>query len=366
MSSSSVARASAVFGVLAIAAIPAGAAIPTFVDTIGVLRAGLIAVPVGLLARADRDLARPAGEVQARPERPAPWRADRPLCPLPRLGGPLPGGHGRARARLLRPAPAALELVAPGRRRTRHGGPNGGAVVRSWRRVRDREQPPRSPVAAQGRVRPGRAGNEDPGQVPARARGRALRPAAVGDLRQGLPAHLRRLPRPRRPAVRRRVQLPLRRRGRPRVAAAPLLLARRAPQAEPRDERRAARARDHLADHDHRDQRLEDVRQRHEGAGRDPRQGRAQARSPSTIPTSRSRPSAAPRTSPSTGAARRARSCSRAPSNRGKTEPFTGKWFWLNVSSPENLSITVRGKAVPLPGNRPLALTITPSGVHTD
>ncbi len=52
--------------------------------------------------------------------------------------------------------------------------------------------------------------------------------------------------------------------------------------------------------------------------------------------------------------------------NRGKTEPFTGKWFWLNVSAPENLSITVRGKAVPLPGNRPLALTITPSGVHTD
>ena len=50
----------------------------------------------------------------------------------------------------------------------------------------------------------------------------------------------------------------------------------------------------------------------------------------------------------------------------GKTEPFTGKWFWLNVSAPENLSITVRGKAVPLPGNRPLALTITPSGVHTD
>jgi hypothetical protein len=49
MSSSSVARVSAVFGVLAIAAIPAGAAIPTFVDTIGVLRASLIAVPVAFL-----------------------------------------------------------------------------------------------------------------------------------------------------------------------------------------------------------------------------------------------------------------------------------------------------------------------------
>ena len=43
------------------------------------------------------------------------------------------------------------------------------------------------------------------------------------DLRQGLPPHLRRLPRPRRPALRRRVQLALRRGRRPRCEAAPVV-----------------------------------------------------------------------------------------------------------------------------------------------
>ena len=56
------------------------------------------------------------------------------------------------------------------------------------------------------------ARHEDPRQVPARARGRALRAAARAHLRQGLPALLRRVPRPRRPALRRRVQLALRHR----------------------------------------------------------------------------------------------------------------------------------------------------------
>jgi len=52
--------------------------------------------------------------------------------------------------------------------------------------------------------------------------------------------------------------------------------------------------------------------------------------------------------------------------NKGKMEPFQGKRFWLNVSSPENLVITVGGKRVQLSGHRPLALTVTPSGVHPD
>lgn len=52
--------------------------------------------------------------------------------------------------------------------------------------------------------------------------------------------------------------------------------------------------------------------------------------------------------------------------NKGKTEPFTGTRFWLNVSSPENLTITVHGAKFPLSGHRPLALTVTPSGVHPD
>jgi hypothetical protein len=49
---------------------------------------------------------------------------------------------------------------------------------------------------------------------------------------------------------------------------------------------------------------------------------------------------------------------------KGKMEPFTGTRFWLNVSTPENLAITVGGKRVQLSGHRPLALTVTPSGVH--
>ena len=51
---------------------------------------------------------------------------------------------------------------------------------------------------------------------------------------------------------------------------------------------------------------------------------------------------------------------------RGKVEPFAGKRFWLDVSSPENLVITVGGKSIPLSGYRPQALTVTPSGVHPD
>ncbi len=51
---------------------------------------------------------------------------------------------------------------------------------------------------------------------------------------------------------------------------------------------------------------------------------------------------------------------------KGAIEPFTGNYFWLNVSSPENLAIIVGGKRVALAGNRPEALTVTPGGVHAD
>ncbi len=46
------------------------------------------------------------------------------------------------------------------------------------------------------------------------------------------------------------------------------------------------------------------------------------------------------------------------------TEPFTGKSFWVNISSPENLSIHVGGKAVQLPADRPGVFTVTSSGWH--
>ena len=73
--------------------------------------------------------------------------------------------------------------------------PSARAGLYTCGRVRDRQQPARGAPAPRARLRRGRAGDEDPRQVPARARGRAVRAAARADLRQGLPAHVRRLPR---------------------------------------------------------------------------------------------------------------------------------------------------------------------------
>jgi hypothetical protein len=47
---------------------------------------------------------------------------------------------------------------------------------------------------------------------------------------------------------------------------------------------------------------------------------------------------------------------------KGKTEPFRGRHFWLNVSSPENLVIKVGGKRVRVGGYRPRVITVTPAG----
>jgi hypothetical protein len=52
--------------------------------------------------------------------------------------------------------------------------------------------------------------------------------------------------------------------------------------------------------------------------------------------------------------------------NKREMVPFTGKRFWLSVSSPENLAITVHGAKVPLSGHRPLSLTVTPTGVRAN
>jgi Helix-turn-helix domain len=52
---------------------------------------------------------------------------------------------------------------------------------------------------------------------------------------------------------------------------------------------------------------------------------------------------------------------------KGKLVPITGKhgkYFWVDVSSPENLTIVVGGKFVPISGLKPVSLTITPSGVR--
>ena len=127
-----------------------------------------------------------------------------------------------------------------------------------------------------------------------------------------------------------------------------------------------ALARDRDRD-DRRDQRLEDVRQRHERRTRPHRTPAAHKKvaRPSRRPRDRRRRAAHP-TSPSTEGGPAGKILFEGTINRGKTEPFTGKRFWLNVSSPENLVITVGGKRIQLSGYRPLALTITPSGVHPD
>jgi cytoskeleton protein RodZ len=46
----------------------------------------------------------------------------------------------------------------------------------------------------------------------------------------------------------------------------------------------------------------------------------------------------------------------------GHPASFNGKSFWLTVSSPENLVITVGGKRVDLTGLAPKVLTVTPTG----
>ncbi len=54
--------------------------------------------------------------------------------------------------------------------------------------------------------------------------------------------------------------------------------------------------------------------------------------------------------------------------DKGSLEPFTGRYgkdFWINISSPENLVITVGGRRVPLGGLRPASLTVTASGVRS-
>jgi cytoskeletal protein RodZ len=51
--------------------------------------------------------------------------------------------------------------------------------------------------------------------------------------------------------------------------------------------------------------------------------------------------------------------------DRGRTEPFNGKHFWISLSSPENLRLVVHGKQVPLRGGKPVTLTVTPNGVQS-
>ena len=44
---------------------------------------------------------------------------------------------------------------------------------------------------------------------------------------------------------------------------------------------------------------------------------------------------------------------------------FNGKRFWLNLGSPENLVVRVKGKRVQLGAGRPWVVTVTPKGWHS-
>jgi cytoskeleton protein RodZ len=52
--------------------------------------------------------------------------------------------------------------------------------------------------------------------------------------------------------------------------------------------------------------------------------------------------------------------------DRGRTEPFDGKRFWITVSTPENLRIVVRGKTIGVGGFRPRVITVTPKSWNVD
>ena len=51
---------------------------------------------------------------------------------------------------------------------------------------------------------------------------------------------------------------------------------------------------------------------------------------------------------------------------RGQSEPFTGKRFWITVSTPENLRIEVRGTRIHVAGKRPRVISVTPTGWNVD
>ena len=46
---------------------------------------------------------------------------------------------------------------------------------------------------------------------------------------------------------------------------------------------------------------------------------------------------------------------------RGEPQSFAGTRFWVNVSTPENLVVHVRGKTIQLVGHRPVVITVTPT-----
>ena len=168
MTSSSRAYVAAFLGLLSLAAIPCGVLAAQLLASVGLLQALYVAVPTAIVLGADRRArwrGGPARQVDAQRVRRARGAGAVRARSSP---GPGCGSGSRAASRSAVYGAAALGFVAHAHATD--------YPVRG--RVRDREQPPRGASAPWRRLRPGGAGDEDPRQVPARARGRAVRAAA--------------------------------------------------------------------------------------------------------------------------------------------------------------------------------------------
>ncbi len=183
-----------VVGLLSVAAVPAAIAYAHYRD-LELLDAAWAAVPAFVLGVVSLDVRPPSASANGADDR-THRRARRDARRTAARGvGHLPGA-----------------CCGPLRGRLRIAQPPFGLTRLHWTaRVRDRCQSQGSKTPPGPRLPGDRDGDEDPRQVLAGARGGAVRRPPGPGLHQGLPAHVRRLPRPGRAAVRRRVQLALRR-----------------------------------------------------------------------------------------------------------------------------------------------------------
>ena len=350
--------AAIVFGLLAVAAIPVAVAAAVFLPSVDVLPALEIAVPTALVLGLDRALGLAAGALQARPQRLPDRRTDRPLRTLPRLGGDLLRARRRPRARLLRAAPRQVvvaRVTEPARARVRSlraCSRSGTACVRrvlvarssyrrpSWRRRSASSTCGHSRRSGSRRSRLRPTSRAFSGRTPIISASTASSTSTSSTLATsaamtGIPGR----------AARRCA-----RNGAPAGS-------RRASSSSPSRSSGSSRSSS-------------------SGPGRRParaaRRRRRRRRRRCTRSTSVSRPSAflqieavngssyvsVHRTGP-TG-----RPLFQGTIEKGGIEPFKGKYFWLDISQPENLVIVVGGKQFPISGSKPVVLTVTPSGAH--
>ena len=236
------------------------------------------------------------------------------------------------------------------------------AALRSGRDVRDREQPPRgAPPAGLDLTRPSWRRRSAPSTC-ARSRTSSSSISRPQTYVKGFLRTYADYPRPRRAALRRRVQLALRRRRRARPTAAPLVRAAAAPEPAHRDARSCCSRSPAIAVVTARH------RRRWKFGGGSPADAEAADREAAARPrppaprSCRSRGKGSSYVAVHRGSAAGAAALPGHDRARRARSRSTGKCFWLNVSSPENLRIIVGGKArrrSPA-GRSRVTLTVTP------